>query len=60
MASQFNLYEPTPTSRAEVVNRVRDQLLTRACLSLDKNSGIRGRHPFDLFKRLLPEQGSCL
>jgi hypothetical protein len=32
------------------VNRARDQLLAGACFSLDKNSGIRWRHPFNLFE----------
>jgi hypothetical protein len=41
--------ERTPASRAEVVNCARDQLLAGACLSLDKNGGIRRRHAFDLF-----------
>jgi hypothetical protein len=48
--SAIQLYERTPASRAEVVNCARDQLLAGACLSLDKNGGIRRRHAFDLFK----------
>src|ERR1700756_1358262 len=32
------------------MNRMRNQFLARAGLSLDKNRGIRGRNPFDLFE----------
>ena len=49
--SAIELYERTPVPRAEVVNRARDQLLAGASFSLDKNSGIRRRNAFDLFKR---------
>jgi hypothetical protein len=51
--SAIESYERTLALRAEVVNCARDQLLAGACLSLDKNSGIRSRDPFDLFKHRL-------
>src|SRR4029077_11681415 len=46
--SAIQPYEGSSTTRAEVMNRVRDQLLHGACLSLDKNRRIRRRHPYDL------------
>jgi len=43
-------HEGTPATRAEVMDRVCDQLLAGAGFSLNKNGGIRWRHPFDLFE----------
>jgi len=37
-------------TRAQIVNRARDQFLAGACFSLDKSSGIRGRDLLNLFK----------
>src|SRR5246127_3248106 len=36
--------------RAEVVNRVGDQLFAGACFSLDQDGGARRRYAFDLFE----------
>src|SRR5881397_1486410 len=51
-SSAIQPYEGTSAARADVVNRVRDQLLAGACFSLDKNGGIRRCHTFDLFEHL--------
>jgi hypothetical protein len=56
--SAIQLYEGAPASRAEVVNRLRDQFLAGACLSFDKNGGICRGHALDLFKYRL--QGGAL
>src|SRR5438093_10487574 len=51
-SSAIQPYEGTSAARADVVNRVRDQLLAGACFSLDKNGGIRRCHTFDLLEHL--------
>jgi hypothetical protein len=41
------------------MNRVRNQLLAGAGLSLDKNSRIRGRNPFNLFEHRLQSRAAA-
>jgi hypothetical protein len=49
-SSATQLYEPTSAPRATAANRLRDQLLAGAGLSLDKNGGICRRDTFNLFE----------
>jgi len=51
--SAIQLYEMASAARADVVNGARDQLLTGARFSLDKNRGICRRDAFDLLKHRL-------
>jgi hypothetical protein len=46
--SAIQLYEWTPTTRAYVVNRSRDQLFAGARFTKDQDRSISNRHTFDL------------
>jgi hypothetical protein len=48
--SAIQPYERPPAPRANVVDRVRDELLAGACFSLDQYRRTGRRDPFDLFE----------
>jgi hypothetical protein len=48
--SAIQPYERPSAPRADVVDRVRDELLAGACFSLDQHRRTGGRDPFDLFE----------
>src|SRR6266849_6975912 len=48
--SAIQFYKRASAPRAEVMNRARDQFLSSAGFTLDKNRGIGRRDPFDLFQ----------
>src|ERR1700752_3699734 len=49
----IHFHKRPPAPRAEVVNRVGDQLFAGACFSLDQDGGVRRRYTFDLFEYCL-------